>query len=88
MWEHVEYCRAKVGPCLVQFCIEPGRLARGYLPFRHCAVTSLMAYGLEEHEAIEVRKAVEQADLTSKAAVLIADVEFRSGLCSYISVRK
>ncbi|MBS1728493.1 MAG: hypothetical protein JST51_17385 [Armatimonadetes bacterium] len=47
-----------------------------------------MAYGLEEHEAIEVRKAVEQADLTGKAAVLIADVEFRSRFCSYVALRR
>lgn len=84
--DHIDYCDRKVGSCLVMFCVCDRYMSRGYLPLPHCSVITLMTYGLEEHEAIEVKKAVERCDLRTRAAVLIADGDFKSGTFSFVEV--
>ena len=86
VWDHIAYCRDKVGPCLVMLCSIEGRVGRGYLPEKHCSVISLMTFGLEEHEAIEVLKRIQRCDLKTQAAVLITEDDFKSGNCSFIEV--
>ncbi len=79
---HIEFCRRTDWPCLILFALNDGRLECGYVKLRQCSTTSLMTFGLEEHEAIEVRKAVEREE----TAVLIADGNFQSGKCSFVLI--
>jgi len=41
---------------------------------------------LEEHEAIEVEKAIRRCDLATRAAVLLADDDFKSGRLSFVEI--
>lgn len=86
VWDHISYCGNKVAPCLVMFCREGNTVERGYLPLRFCSIITLMAYGFEEHEAIEVEKAVRRCDLKSRAAVLVVDSDWKSGRLSFVEM--
>ena len=83
---HVGYCQRMVGPCLVVFCLDGRNMRRAYVTAKDCQVTSLMAFGLDEHEAIEVQKSVLTCDLKTRAAVLIVEREWKSGRLSFVEM--